>query len=287
MRKKKLLTKRYSSPLRYPGGKACLANAVKDILHLNELSGIEYAEPFAGGAGLAIALLTDGLVSHIHLNDLDTAVFAFWSSLLEETSDLCRMISNTCVTIEEWHRQKQVFADPRNHSLLELGFATFFLNRTNRSGIIDGGVIGGQGQSGNYLIDCRFNKSDLIKRIESIASRRDQISLTRLDGSVFIREVLALNPQDCFTFIDPPYYEKGSSLYFNSLDHSGHALLANVVQRELRAPWIVTYDDVSEVNRLYQSSSVFKYRVNYSASAKQKGNEVMYYSPNLMIPVYE
>ena len=274
----------YPSPLRYPGGKTCLFDQVKEIIELNLLNGIGYAEPFAGGAGLALSLLIDNIVSQIYLNDLDSAVFAFWSSTLEETSELCRMIMDTQVTIEEWHRQKYILSYPSGYSLLELGFATFFLNRTNRSGIIEGGVIGGKKQTGDYKLDCRFNKNELIHRIESIAKRKKDISLTRFDASEFITEVVNNSTRECLSFIDPPYYKKGRELYFNSLNHKEHLKLSLIIQNELRGPWIVTYDDVPEIKVMYASSPMVRYSINYSAHVKKKGCEVMYHSPNLQIP---
>lgn len=228
----------------------------------------------------------DNFVTQIYLNDLDSAVFAFWSSALEETSQLCRMIMDTPVTIEEWHRQKHILSHPSGYSVLELGFATFFLNRTNHSGIIEGGIIGGKKQTGDYKLDCRFNRNNLIHRIESIAKRRQDISLTRFDASEFIAEVVNTSTRECLSFIDPPYYRKGHELYFNSLDHMGHLKLSTIIQNELRGPWIVTYDDVPEINVMYASSPMFRYSINYSAHVKKRGREVMYHSPNLQIPEY-
>ena len=278
-----VVSTKYWSPLRYPVGKACLANHIKNIIILNEIEGIDYAESFAGGGGLALSLLADGSVSHVHLNDLDSAIFAFWSSVLEESSEMCRLIRDTPVTIEQWHHQKDVLSNPCKYALLELGFATFFLNRTNRSGIIEGGVIGGLQQNGNYKMDCRFNKNDLIQRIEFIASRKNYISLTRFDACEFIKNVINNNPKDCLTFLDPPYYKKGNHLYFNAFNHKDHLKLSKVIQNELKEPWIVTYGDVPEINAMYSLSSNIRYQINYTVSTKKKGAEIMYYSPNLKV----
>ena len=279
-----VVSTKYCSPLRYPGGKACLTNQIKNIIILNGIRGIEYAEPFTGGGGLALSLLADGYVSHVHLNDLDSAIFSFWSSVLEETPEMCRLIRDTSVTIEQWHHQKDILSNPSKYSILELGFATFFLNRTNRSGIITGGVIGGLQQNGNYKIDCRFNKNDLIQRIELIASLKNNISLTRFDACEFIKNVINNNPKYCLTFLDPPYYKKGNHLYFNAFNHKDHLKLSKVIQNKLKEPWIVTYGDVPEINAMYSLSSNIRYQINYTVSTKKKGSEIMYYSPNLKAP---
>jgi DNA adenine methylase len=259
---------------------------MKDIINLNGISGIDYAEPFAGGCGLALSLLRDGYVSHVYLNDLDSAIFAFWSSVLEETSELCSLIRDTPITIEQWRRCKEVLSTPSEYSLLEFGFATFFLNRTNYSGIIEGGVIGGLKQNSHYNIDCRFNKIELIHRIELIASRKNDISLSCFDAREFIRNVINNNPIECLTFLDPPYYKKGQQLYFSTFNHEDHLELAKVIQSELEEPWIVTYDDAPEINAMYSLSHRVHYPINYSVSTKRKGIEIMYYSPNLKIPLF-
>jgi DNA adenine methylase len=270
--------------MRYPGGKAILANQIKSIISFNDIVGIDYAEPFAGGAGLALRLLIDEYVSHIYLNDLDSAIFAFWSSVLEQTSELCKLIIDTPITIEKWHYCKEVLANPLRHTLLEFGFATFFLNRTNRSGIITGGVIGGLLQDGNYKIDCRFNKTDLIGRIELIASHKKDISLTRFDACDFIKNVINQNPVECLTFLDPPYYEKGNKLYLNHFIDKDHLKISKIIKNKLKTPWIVTYGDVPEINSMYSMFPKIRYQINYTASKKQKGNEIMYYSTDLKIP---
>lgn len=277
----------YPSPLRYPGGKACLLESLKAIIDENDIHGIEYAEPFAGGGGLALSLLFEDYVSQIFLNDLDPAVFAFWSSLLEEPDELCSLIEGTPVTMKNWYRQKLILSNPSDYSLLELGFATFFLNRTNRSGIILGGIIGGYNQEGEYRLDCRFNKKKLIARIRRIASWRDCIYLSRFDGCEFIEEVLCNNPRSCFTFIDPPYYQKGPQLYFNSFGNAKHEDLAKLVQISLSDPWIVTYDDVPEIRSMYALSARVSYEINYSLANKRKGREIMFHSRNLLIPSFQ
>lgn len=261
-----------------------MTGQIQNTIVFNGIVGIEYAEPFAGGAGLALTLLSNGYVSHLYLNDLDSALFAFWSSVLEDTSELCRLIRDTPVAIDEWHRQKHVLSNPADYSMVELGFAAFFLNRTNRSGIIQGGVIGGLRQNGNYKLDCRFNKIELIHRIETVASRRNDISLTRLDASEFIADIVNKNPKKCFTFLDPPYYRKGNQLYFNTFSHKDHLNLSRLISNKLKEPWILTYDDVPEINEMYSMYHGIRYKIKYTASTKYTGHEIMYYSPTLKIP---
>ena len=203
---------RYLTPLRYPGGKSKLANFASLVFEENNLIKGHYVEPYAGGAGIALHLLFSGHASHIHINDLNKSIYAFWQVLLEETDNMCRLIYDTPVNIDNWFRQKEVQAHPERHSLLELGFSTFFLNRTNRSGIISGGVIGGKNQDGPWKLDARYNKTNLISRIERVSRVSDHITLYNQDAAEFITEVIPTLPLRSIVYLDPPYYAKGHDL---------------------------------------------------------------------------
>ncbi|MFT5708681.1 MAG: DNA adenine methylase [Oceanospirillaceae bacterium] len=267
----------FYSPLRYPGGKSKLTAYVVETLRLNELKDATYVEPFAGGCAIAWYLLLEGHAENVWINDLDPAIHAFWYSVLNREDELCQLIEDTDVTIEEWHRQKAVYASNRTNSLA-LGFATFFLNRTNRSGIIKAGVIGGLEQNGNYLLDCRYNKDRLIGQIRAIAARRQNIVLTNLDATQFIDEYLPDIDGPCLVNIDPPYYVKGKGLYQNFFEHDDHYRLYNSV-RNIQHPWIVTYDDAPEICGIYAEYEPQVFGLTYTAQTKRKGSEVIIHSP--------
>ena len=203
----------FYSPLRYPGGKRRLTTFVMQLLELNGLRQVQYAEPYAGGASLALALLFEEYASTVHINDLSRPVYAFWYSVLCDTKELCRKIQSVDVTIGEWKRQRSIY-DARNEAeLTELGFATFFLNRTNRSGIIGGGVIGGKGQIGAWSLDARFTKEELMRRIRKIGRYRDRIKIYNQEGIDFTKGIVCGLGENAFVFYDPPYIEKGQQLY--------------------------------------------------------------------------
>ena len=174
------------SPLRYPGGKGKMYKQTVKILEDNNLIGCTYIEPFAGGSNLALNLLFNGKVKRIVLNDYDLAIYAFWYSILNYAPEFIKMIKKVDITIEEREKQKKIY-ETEKRDLLKLGFATFFLNRTNRSGIIKGGPIGGYQQNSKYLIDCRFNKENLIKRIEKIYENRKNIRIYNQDAMIFLK----------------------------------------------------------------------------------------------------
>lgn len=273
-----------SSPLRYPGGKSCLFDLVSGLIKNNKLQRSHYAEPFAGGCGLALSLLYAGHVSDIHINDVDPAIWAFWHTVLNDTDRLAYKIAKTPITVEEWRCQKAIFNSGNIDDPLSLGFSAFFLNRTNRSGIIKGaGVIGGVQQNGNYKIDCRFNREGLIARVRRIAKYRNRIHLYRRDALDFIEQAKQSLPKEAFFCVDPPYFNKGSSLYTSFYNPEDHAVLADAII-SLDRPWIITYDNTPEITGLYKSRRQFEFDINYSVETKRKGTEVLIVSKGLRVP---
>jgi DNA adenine methylase len=274
---------RFNTPLRYPGGKGKLTPYIKLIFEQNDLLNGHYVEPYAGGSGIALNLLTHGYASCIHLNDINAAVFAFWHSVINHPEELCRLIRDVKVTMEEWHKQKAILKNPAGHSLVDLGFSTFFLNRTNRSGILLGGVIGGKSQDGIWKIDARFNKEDLICRIEKIALFRDYIHLYNLDAAELIKTILPTLPKKTLIYLDPPYYVKGQELYQNHYKHDDHEVIANLVKKEISQPWIVSYDNTTEIDAMYKGCPKITYGINYSVQNRYEGAEVMFFSKKLIL----
>jgi len=276
-------TGRYS-PLRYPGGKGKLARFVADVIRNNNLSDGLYVEPYAGGAAVAWELLLTGVVRRVAINDLSLPIYSFWKCVLERTDELVALIRDTPVDVATRDRQKAIFAAAGDADELELGFATFFLNRTNRSGILNGGMIGGREQTGKWKLDARYNKVDLIERIERIARARRRVSLTRLDAVEFLKSHAADWNRKTLVYLDPPYFEKGPDLYYNFYKHDDHAGVAAAVHRLRNVSWIVSYDDAMPIHGLYTQSSWLQYTIGYSARGRVRGREAMFMSTGLSVP---
>ena len=257
---------------------------MKLVLKRNGLLDGHYVEVYAGGAGIAWSLLFEEYVRHVHVNDLSRPVHSFWRSVLESTDELCRLIHDTRVSMAEWHRQRAILVNQEACSPLELGFSAFFLNRTNRSGILTGGVIGGKHQTGKWRLNARFNKPDLVSRIQDIARYASRISLYNLDAAQFISTVLPTLPSKALVYLDPPYFGRGQDLYENSYTADDHAKISELVARRIRQPWIVSYDSVPEVDGLYHGFRDLRYRLSYSAQTRYAGSEVMFFSEGLAIP---
>jgi DNA adenine methylase len=273
---------RFPSPLRYPGGKGRVANFIKLVILQNQLLGCEYVEPYAGGASVALSLLFEEFADHVHINDLNRSVYAFWRSVLDHTDDLCTLIDEATLNLEEWSRQKGI-QKAMEVNALELGFSTFYLNRTSRSGIIAGGLIGGKDQAGNWKMDARFNKDDLIARIQKIGRFRSRITLTGIDSAQYLRMALP-KVANSFVYLDPPYFVKGEGLYENYYDISDHAEIASLVS-ELTVPWVVSYDSAPEIGSMYKRFKRTTYGLQYSAGDRYVGNEQMYFSDQLKVPL--
>ncbi len=275
----------FFTPLRYPGGKGKIVGYIKEIIIANKMLDGNYVEPFAGGAAVAIELLLQDYVTHIHINDLDRSIYAFWHSILKETDAFCDLIESTSVSIDEWFNQRAIQQTASDCNLLILGFSTFFLNRCNRSGIIKGGVIGGKDQAGKWKLDARFNKTELLRRINQIARFKSRISLHNLDVVDFLSLTIPVVPDNTLVYLDPPYYVKGKGLYANHFTHNDHANLVERVSAGLAGKkWIVSYDNVPEIVDIYKRYQKLVYGLSYSAQARYQGLEIMFFSNSLVIP---
>lgn len=262
----------FRSPLRYPGGKSCIYKFMTHFIQENDLVGTNYAEPYAGGAGLALRLMMDEFVNEIYINDLDPCIYAFWYAILNHPDEMCRWLASVGVTVENWRYFKEIQHNYKTVDLIELAKSTFFLNRTNVSGVISGGLIGGLDQKGKYKIDARFNKKDLLARIEYIQKFSHRIHLSNRDGIDFIKELDA-KKESIFVYLDPPYYRKGADLYLNPFKDADHKALSKYV-KQMKKNWLVSYDNHEFIMHLYEENHKVLYRLSQCAS-NRIGDEVL------------
>lgn len=275
------------SPLRYPGGKNKLSAFIAKICIDNKIDG-HYVEPYSGGASVALFLLIEGFVKEITINDKDRSIYAFWHSVLNRTDELCKMIETAELNIQEWRKQRAIQFNKQDADTLELGFSTFYLNRTNRSGIIYSGVMGGVEQNGNYLMDCRFNRVDLINRIRTISKYRNQINLFNLDALELV-DIIKSEAQDSnvIFYFDPPYYLKANSLYLNHYDPKDHKKVSERILAIRNLRWIVSYDNVPEIDDLYNNCDKKEFSFKHTAYEIREGKEVLFFSSNIKQPEIE
>jgi DNA adenine methylase len=276
------------TPLRYPGGKAQFAPFISKVMAVNDLSGGHYLEPYAGGAGVALELLFHGHASHVHINDLDPAIHSFWAAVTRHPDEILELLEDTPVTMDQWFKWRAILRGEVTTSLVEQGFATLFINRTNRSGILKAGVIGGLAQSGSYKLDARFNKDVLASRVRKIAEHADQITVHCEDALTLLQRSKKLLPKKSLIYLDPPYYVKGQGLYRNFYKHDDHLKISKALQSSrFTLPWVVSYDNAAEICEMYQLSKGVAYDLNYTAQKRYVGNEVMFFHSKLAVPENE
>lgn len=274
----------FYSPLRYPGGKGKLAPLMKYLIESTGHIGGTYIEPFAGGAGIALDLLENNVVSQIVINDFDKGIYSFWRAILNESDRFIEEINQVPLNIDEWNRQRAIVLNADKRYSFELGFAIFYMNRTNRSGIIKGGVIGGIEQRGNWKLDARFNKDNLTKRISKIAERKNDIYIYNKDVSSLIKNYLPRYEDDAFIYFDPPYFAKGKQLYLNFFNYKDHVRIEKMIKESVNCDWVITYDDVPEIASIYVNHELRRFDLNYSAAKKRKASEIIIFSNVNMIP---
>ena len=273
----------HRTPLRYPGGKQKLTPFFREILAENDLIGGCYVEPYSGGAGVAMELLLSDDINRTHLNDVSPHIFSFWTAILENTREFCNRIFTASLTVEEWKSHREVVSNPGGHSALDLGFSTFFLNRCNRSGVLTGGVIGGLSQEGRWKIDARFSRNELIQRIEAIAARKDNISLSNEDAEKYLKSGLSKLPRKTLVYCDPPYFARSDRLYLNRYQESDHQRIAKVIINMPRR-WVVSYDSHPEIARFYAGKQAIEYELQYNAHRVYRGKELILFSDKVQIP---
>ncbi|MFA5597389.1 MAG: DNA adenine methylase [Pusillimonas sp.] len=274
----------YRTPLRYPGGKARISSFIKELIRENSLTGKSYIEPFAGGAGVALELLFSGCVGRIYLNDYNLSIYSFWRAVLEKNDKFCERIAEVPVNIDEWQKQKDIQKSASSAHFFDLGFSTFFLNRTNRSGIILAGVIGGKEQAGKWKMDARYNKENLIKRIKSIGLFSSKISISNEDAKVYLKNIARKQKSNSLLYLDPPYYVKGEGLYEHHFKDADHKELFEEITKKAYPYWMVSYDNEPFIKKLYDGYNEIVYSLSYSAASPTTGKEIVFFSKNLVIP---
>lgn len=272
----------YLSPLRYPGGKARLAPYLARVMASQTKPVDTYCEPYAGGAGAGLQLLFDGRVSKLIINDLNPGIAAFWRSALFDTEAFISRVAECSVDLINWHVQREIYLAPERHDDLTLGFATFFLNRTNRSGILRARPIGGLNQTGRWLIDARFNKADLVRRIELLGTLAPKIDVRQQRAIELIR-VLNRRKIPLLLYVDPPYVVPGEELYMTDHSWLEHTQLHEVLTMSPH-PWILTYDADERTRALYHKHRCLNFGISHTAQVQKVGREYMFFSRGMRVP---
>lgn len=275
------------SPLRYPGGKFKIAPLLKKIIKKANIGSCTYIEPFAGGAGVALELLLSDSVEKIIINDYDKAIYSFWRAVLCESKRFIDCIENVPLSIDEWNKQRNIYLNSTRYSF-EYAFATFYLNRTNHSGILSSGPIGGRSQANpQWTLGVRFNRENLIKRIQKISEYKKQIICYNKDVISFIHNYLPKYSTNAFVYFDPPYYNNGKKLYKDFLEPEDHRNIAEQIFNNVKAQWIVSYDNVPQIRDIYNGYLSKTFSLSYSLANKGYGTEIMFFKDAVLCPSHQ
>lgn len=260
-----------------------MAGLLGRIRRLNRLGVQALAEPFAGGAGASLTLLYLDEMHKIYINDADPAIHDFWWCLVYRSKAFLKKLSETRVSMAEWRRQRDIYRNPGRASRIRRGFAAFYLNRCNHSGILlNGGPIGGIKQAGKWKLNARFNKFELRRRCEKVAEHRKRIVVSGEDGINFLDRIDA---DKTMLFLDPPYFNKGSTLYLDTFDEKKHRELSDCLHEMRDETWVLTYDDCPQVRAMYRGwASIRPFFLSYTANRRFRGREVLITPRWMQIP---
>jgi DNA adenine methylase len=280
-----------TNPLRYPGAKRLLVDYIDDLLDANNLRECCFFEPYAGSAAVGLELLQRNHIGNLVLCEKDILLYAFWQSVFCDPISLCKRIDETPITIETW---KQLDVYRRVESLnqatiLDLGFAGLFFNRTNFSGILKANPIGGINQTSNYNISCRFNKKQITKTILQLSELGSRVAVHYGDAIEYLAtQTPRFIRQNSFCYFDPPYYEKGAMIYRHYYTNKNHIALAKFVREVKNLDWIISYDDAPFICGLYSNTGA-QYRpffTDYTCASKKRSQGKELLISNLPLPPF-
>lgn len=268
------MTLEYKSPLRYPGGKASLSGVIARIVKDQKLEGCRVFEPYAGSAAVSIALVGAGVCTSGSISERDPLLYSFWKCVFTNPAKLLRRINKTEISLQTWHELRPLLDldEPDESQADLLAFAALFFNRTNFSGVIHSGPIGGQTQSSDYAIDCRFNREELADRVDRLATLGEKIDVQFADALDVIKA--QRNKRGAFFYIDPPYFLQGKKLYRYNYRLSGHIALADAL-RKAKFSWLLSYDNHDVIENLYEDFHNVYQEFRYSSRMPKKENELL------------
>jgi DNA adenine methylase len=276
------------SPLRYPGGKACLASYIECFILENRLVGTTLYEPYAGGASVSLTLLERNVIDRCVLVERDPLIYAFWKAARDHPHELARKIKTATISVASWqyHRRYLRCPKPQSDHAVAMGFAGLFLNRCNFSGILGAGPIGGIEQASEYEIGCRFDRHRLTRQLDRIAKLRRRISVRFGDGLAFLRRnAPKVRDQRALAYIDPPYVRQGSRLYRYFYTEADHRRLATYLDSNPFS-WLVSYDDHPLVYEIFSRQEIVPILLNYAVKQTRHADELLISNLPLPEPLY-
>lgn len=263
--------------LRYPGGKTkikktILSKLIKIYDNDNDIN--EYREPFFGGGSIGLEFIKESPnIKNFWLNDKDFGIYALWKSVLSNPTELKFLVREFVPTVGKFYEFKNdLLFGEKSDDIVNIGFKKLAIHQISYSGLgtKSGSPQGGKSQKSKYKIDCRWSPNHICKNIDNInnlfCSRN--IKITNLDFSEI------LDGGEALIYLDPPYYEKGGELYQYSFNFWDHLKLAESLKLT-KNKWLLSYDDCSEIRKLYSWAQTEEINLNYTINSSRNKNELL------------
>ncbi len=234
------------SPFRYPGGKTWFIPTFRRWMTALPQRPLRLVEPFAGGGGISLTAIMEGLADEVVMVELDEQVAAVWQTIIRGDAEwLARKILSFDLTPES--ARETLERTPRDTR--QLAFQTILRNRVLHGGILArGSSLIKRGENGKG-ITSRWYPATLARRIMNIARVADRIRFVHGDGMQVLEGMM--DDEAAAFFIDPPYTaggkRAGRRLYtHHEVDHERLFSLC----AQLCGHFLMTYDNAEEVREL-------------------------------------
>ncbi|MEK5358060.1 DNA adenine methylase [Paenibacillus sp. FSL L8-0709] len=223
--------------------------------------------PYIGGGSVEFALLEAGVFKELVINDYDFGVYSLFELIKRFPEALTLEIKNRALTHEDFKKAREIIkADYVNCDMFEAAWSLIVVNRLAYSGIYKANPLGGIRGTKDQMLS-RWNPEDLCNRISKINSLADRFTVQNIDALEFIEEQYW---EDKATIlIDPPYYKQGKNLYLHYYTEEDHVSLQQLLESLYMgfpcADLLVTYDDVSFIESIYNYPDIKRIKRKFSA----------------------
>jgi DNA adenine methylase len=237
------------SPFRYPGGKTWAIPTVRKWLAQGYAKLL--IEPFVGGGIVSLTASAEFLVENVLMIELDKEVSAVWQTIIGDDNEwLAQRILSFDLTIDN----VQAEIEKEEKSIRDRAFCTILKNRTYHGGILaKGSGLLKHGENGKGILS-RWYPETLAKRIRDISKYKEKIQTVEGDAFDYIDKYK--DNEDCYFFIDPPYFVAGRRMYTHfDIDHEHLFKLTS----QIKGKFLLTYDNADEIVELAK-----KYNLRYT-----------------------
>lgn len=251
------------SPLKYPGGKS---KAVKKILNYIPKDIKKMVSPFMGGGSIEIAVSNKYNIP-VYAYDIFDILVNYWQHQLRCPEDLANELSKLHPNKEEYSRVKELIKEHWNKNtgydgkMNPLELATYYYYNMQLS--YGPGFLGWP--SSIYMGNQ--------KKYDSTIDRVRNFYAPNLNVNCGSFENVIPENNDCFMYLDPPYYLGGDSKMFAGIypmrnfpiHHDGfnHQLLCDLM-KEHRGGFVMSYNDCSWIREAYKDFQIVEVEWNYS-----------------------